>query len=85
MGYRLLLTLLLLKSRYIPRLLAGWGVFASRLFATHALLLIVFPGAAARLQFVAYVPMGLYEVSLGFWLLLKGAKIHSNPASRDAT
>ena len=65
---------LLFKSQFIPRLLACWGVFASLLIAAYALSTIVFPMAAA-LQVVPMLPMGLYEVSLGVWLLLKGAKI----------
>src|SRR6185295_7461535 len=62
---------LLFKSRYIPRLLAGWGVFSSLLLAAYALSIIVFPKAGA-LQLIPMLPMGIYEVSLGVWLLLKG-------------
>ena len=65
---------LLFKSQFIPRLLAGWGVFASLLIAAYALSTIVFAKAGA-LQVVPMLPMGLYEVSLGVWLLIKGAKI----------
>jgi hypothetical protein len=65
---------LLFKSRFIPRLLSGWGVFASLLIGAYALSIIVFPKAGA-LQVLPMLPMGIYEVSLGFWLLLKGAKI----------
>ena len=72
---------LLLKSRYVPQVLAGWGVFSSLLLATYALSIIVFPGAAELLQFAAMFPMGIYEVTLGFWLLLRGAKIKSSSAS----
>jgi hypothetical protein len=64
---------LLLKSRFVPRLLAGWGVFASLLIAAYALSTIVFPKAGA-LQVAPMLPMGIYEVTLGFWLLLRGAK-----------
>ena len=62
------------KSRYIPRLLAGWGVFASLLLSLYAFTVIVFPKAAA-LQILPMLPMGIYEVGLGFWLLVKGAKL----------
>lgn len=64
---------LLLKSRYVPRVLAGWGVFSSLLLAAFALSIIVFPKAGA-LQMIPMLPMGLYEVALGFWLLLRGAR-----------
>lgn len=69
---------LLWKSRYVPRVLAGWGVFASLLFTTHALLLIVFPEAANEIELTAFIPMGIYEVTLGAWLLIKGVKIEEN-------
>jgi hypothetical protein len=67
---------LLLKSQYIPRILAGWGVFASLLLSAYALSIIVFPKAGA-VQLVPMLPMGIYEVSLGLWLLLRGARIES--------
>lgn len=71
---------LLLKSQYVPRVLAGWGVFSSLLLATHALSIIVFPKAGG-LQLAPMLPMGIYEVTLGLWLLLRGAKIKSSSTS----
>jgi hypothetical protein len=72
---------LLLKSRYVPLILAGWGVFASLLFAVYNLLIIVFPGAVETLMYVAFAPMGIYEIAVGLWLLIKGAKIPASSAS----
>lgn len=66
---------LLLKGRYVPRWLAGWGIFASSLFVLCTLLMIVFPSAAQVLQIVSFAPMGIYEVGLGAWLWLRGADI----------
>jgi hypothetical protein len=71
---------LLFKSRYIPRVLAGWGVFASLLLAVYALTIVVFPNVGA-LQLVPMLPMGIYEVTLGFWLVLGGARINASPAN----
>jgi hypothetical protein len=71
---------LLLRSRYIPQILAGWGVFASLLFTAYNLLIIVFPGAVETLMYVSFAPMGIYEITLGFWLLIKGARIQSSSA-----
>ena len=68
---------LLLKSRYIPRILAAWGVVASLLLTACALLIVVFPGAVSALQLVSFAPMGLYEVGLGAWLLVRGARLPS--------
>jgi hypothetical protein len=61
------------KSRYIPRVLAGWGIFASLVMAVMSLALIVFPGLSA-MGMTYMMPMGLYEFGLGFWLLIKGIK-----------
>lgn len=72
---------LLLRSRYIPWILAGWGVFASLLLATYNLVIIVFPGAVETLMYVSLAPMGIYEITLGFWLLIRGAKIPASLAS----
>lgn len=66
---------LLLKSRYVPRWLAGFGLVASPLLATCALLMIVFPGAASTLMVVSFAPMGLYEIGLGLWLWVRGANL----------
>jgi len=70
---------LLYQSRYIPRLIAGWGVFASLLLAAYALSIIVFPKAGS-LQLIPMLPMGVYEVTLGLWLLLRGVKSGTRPA-----
>ncbi|MGH9750649.1 MAG: DUF4386 family protein [Candidatus Polarisedimenticolia bacterium] len=69
---------LLFKSRYVPRVLAGWGVFSSLLLAAYSLSIIAFPEAGA-LRIVPMLPMGIYEVTVGFWLLLGGATIKSGP------
>ena len=71
---------LLLRSRYIPRILAGWGVFASLLFTTYNFSIIVFPGVEGTLMYVSFAPIGIYEIVLGFWLLLRGAKIQARVA-----
>jgi hypothetical protein len=71
---------LLFKSQFVPRVLAGWGVFSSLLLATYALSIIVFPKAGA-LQVAPMLPMGIYEVTLGFWLLLRGARFKSSSTS----
>ena len=40
-----------------------------------AVLTIVFPAALGQLQMISFVPMFIYEVALGFWLLAKGARV----------
>lgn len=64
---------LLLRSGYVPKGMAILGVFSSLLLALGSLALIVFPGLGA-IGMIYMIPMGLYEVGLGFWLLIKGIK-----------
>lgn len=74
-------TYLLLRSGYVPKALAGLGIFASLLLATAAVSIIVFPAVARPFYMAAMAPMGIFEITLGFWLLLKGAKIESSSAN----
>ena len=69
-----------LKSRYIPRVFAGWGIFASLLLTVMTLLAMVFPAAGDALGMTYMMPMGLYEVGLGLWLLIKG--LHEPPPAK---
>jgi hypothetical protein len=62
------------KSRYIPRPLAAWGLFASSVMAAVSLALIVWPGLLAEIGMAYMAPMGIYEIGLGLWLLVKGVK-----------
>ena len=73
---------LLLKSRYVPKALAAWGIFASLALTTGTLTLLVFPGFGA-VGMAYMIPMGLYEVGLGLWLLVKG--ISAPPPVADLT
>ena len=60
------------KSRYIPRALAAWGIFASLLVAIVVLAIMVFPGLAVVVTPFYFAPIFIFEVTLGFWLLFKG-------------
>lgn len=63
---------LLLKSRFIPRALGVWGIFSSLVLATVTLLIIVFPEVSRTVGLSYMMPMGIYEVSAGLWLLSMG-------------
>ncbi|HEX4667476.1 MAG TPA: DUF4386 domain-containing protein [Chthoniobacterales bacterium] len=62
------------QSRYIPKALAGWGIFASVLLAIASLVTMVFPRLYAVLGMSYMMPMGIYEIGLGLWLLIRGLK-----------
>lgn len=65
---------LLLKSRYVPKSIAVWGIFASLTLSAGALAIIVFPRLGVMgMSYMA--PMGIFEVGLGFWLLFKGIRL----------
>jgi hypothetical protein len=66
---------LLLKSRYIPRVLAVWGIFSSVLLLISQFVIIIFPGKEKIIIPACYGPIALDEIALGFWLLFKGANI----------
>jgi hypothetical protein len=63
-----------LKSVYIPRALAVLGVFSSLLLAACNFAFIIFPGFAKVVGPGYMAPMGVFEVTMGFWLLLKGLR-----------
>jgi hypothetical protein len=62
------------KSNYIPRALAAWGVFSSLLVATCTFAFIIFPHFADIVFPGCYVPITIFEVTMGFWLLIKGLR-----------
>jgi uncharacterized protein DUF4386 len=66
---------LLYKSRYIPRVLAGWGIFASLLLVISQFVIIISPHLEKIIIPAFFAPIVIDEIALGFWLLLKGAKI----------
>ena len=66
---------LLFKSRYIPRALAAWGVFASLLLLISQFTIIIFPDVEKTIIPACYGPIAIDELALGFWLLFKGANI----------
>lgn len=66
---------LFFKSGYIPRLLAGWGVFASLLLLVSQFAIIIFPEVERIIIPAFFAPIVIDEIVLGLWLLFKGANI----------
>jgi hypothetical protein len=62
------------KSNYIPRALAAWGVFSSLLVAACCFAMIIFPDFANIAMPGCFVPIFIFELTMGFWLLLKGLR-----------
>ena len=70
-----LFSYLWLKSGYIPRWIAMWGIFASSIMAVVALIVIVHPPFYAKITMAYMVPMAIYEIGLGLWLLVRGLSL----------
>jgi hypothetical protein len=59
------------KSGFVPRALAGWGIVASFLMGASAFSLVIFPELAAVVPVGVYGgPIFLFEMTMGFWLVL---------------
>jgi hypothetical protein len=71
-----------LKSGYIPRWIAAWGIFASLIMAVVALIVIVYPPFYGMVTMAYMAPMAIYEIGLGLWLLVRGIHI---PAAESRT
>ena len=64
-----------LRSRYIPRALAAWGIFSSLIVAIVVPATMIFPRLATALGPAWYVPIMTFEIALGFWLLIRGIRV----------
>jgi hypothetical protein len=64
---------LFLKSNYIPKGLALFGVISSAWCVLCAFIYLIFPGFAKPVDPYWFdSPMALFELALGLWLLFKG-------------
>ena len=68
---------LFFKSRYIPRILAGFGMLSYMLILIHALGNILAPDYATMqtIEIICYTPSCILELAVGLWLLFKGVNI----------
>jgi hypothetical protein len=63
------------KSRYIPRILAAFGVISSAFCVACTLIFYVFPNFQNTVNLWWFdTPMGIFDIGTSFWLLLKGLK-----------
>ena len=72
-------------SRFIPRALAAWGMFASFLMGASAFSFIIVPELAKVVPVEIYgAPIFFFELTMGLWLLLRGLR-PSGAAPRSST
>ena len=86
-SYRLNLMIflyLLFKSKYVPNILAAFGVFSYALIFIYDLLFIFSPNYATILiiQIIGWGPSILFEIIIGFWLLIEGINVQSQDNSK---
>lgn len=63
-----------LRSRYIPRPIAGWGIFASLLLTIVSATIVVVPSVRSAAGMAHFLPIAIYEVGLGLWLVVRGIR-----------
>lgn len=74
---------LFLQTRYIPRALSAFGVFASLVTLLTSLAGLTFPEHANLIQ-VGWIPIFISEISTGIWLLAFGVKVEPQSESDTA-
>jgi hypothetical protein len=74
---------LFFRSRYIPRILSAFGVFASVIVTIMCFGSLIFPEHAATLQY-GWAPMAIAEVATGFWLMLFAVKTQAPSDQQSA-
>ncbi len=68
-----------LKSRYIPRGLAAWGVIASAWCVLCTLVYVVSPDFTNVVNLWWFdSPMAIFEIATSFWLLFKGLRLYGS-------
>ncbi len=59
-------------SKYVPRILAAWGIITYLSMLILGFISILFPHHPQVIEIVPYALGGLFELIFGFWLLIKG-------------
>ena len=73
---------LFFRSRYIPRMLSGLGLFASVLVPIICFGGLIFPEYAGTLQY-GWAPMAVAEVTTGIWLMWFAVKTRASGDPRS--
>lgn len=73
--------LLFLRSRYLPRVLAGFGIFTSAVLVAIAAGVFVFPERTNELK-LFLLPALLSDIATAIWLLFKGLQPRATAEAR---
>ncbi len=80
---------LLFKSKYVPGILAGFGILSYSLILIYSLANILVPQNTTVLTMVNtismifFAPSILFELMIGLWLLFKGVNIQQRDAKNE--
>lgn len=76
---------ILFKSKYVPRILAGFGILSYALIFMYALITILSPNYAAIMiiQIICWAPSVLFELIIGLWLLFKGVNVQQRDVKNE--
>jgi len=71
---------LFLKSAYIPKLIAAWGLLASPVYMLAFVGSLIAPQHSGMFLLAGSIPIAVAEVSTGLWLLIRGIKVPAVPS-----
>jgi len=63
---------LFFKSKYVPGILAAWGIFTYLSMLVLALINILLPNRPEMIEIFLFTLGAFFEIIFGFWLLFKG-------------
>lgn len=66
---------LFFTAKYVPRILAVWGMITYLSMLVLAFVSILTPDFPESVKMIFYAPGGLFEILFGFWLLIKGVNV----------
>jgi hypothetical protein len=66
---------LFLKSGYIPKILAYWGILTYLSMLVIAFLSVLLPDFPESIKMIFFIPGGLFEIIIGLRLFIKGIKL----------
>jgi len=64
-----------------PGRLQDWGIFASLLLATGSFAFIVFPELENTIEPAYFVPMLIFQLVTGFWLMIRGLRLQQTSSA----
>jgi hypothetical protein len=66
---------LFFRSKYVPGILAAWGMLTYLSMLIIAFASILIPDLPETVKMAFYAPGGLFEIIFGLWLLIKGVNV----------